>query len=99
MVKDLRGNNFRAISSLLVNKILSFKLIFISLIKIGLSGYFFTVTAFGLSFNENSLNLFYILLDIRAVTLFIFAFIGKAFNRLRTIFFRRGTFKSRAYSI
>jgi hypothetical protein len=28
----------------------------------------------------------------------MFAFIGKAFNRLRTVFFRRGTFRLRAYS-
>jgi hypothetical protein len=65
----------------------------------GLSGYFSTVAAFGSSFDENSSNLFYILLDIRAVTLFIFAFTGKVFDRLRTVFFRRGTFRSRAYSI
>jgi hypothetical protein len=65
----------------------------------GFNGYSSTVTAFGLSFNENSSNLFYILLDIKAVTSLIFAFIGKAFNRLKTVFFRRGTFKSRAYSI
>jgi hypothetical protein len=64
----------------------------------GLSGYFFTVTAFGSSFNENSSNLFYILLDIRVVTPFIFAFIGKAFNRLRTVFFKRGTFRLKTYS-
>jgi hypothetical protein len=98
VVKDLRGDTFRAMSSLLINRVLSFKLIFVSLIKISFNGYFSTVTTSGSSFNENSSNLFYILLDIKAVTPLIFAFIGKAFNRLKTVFFRRETPRLKAYS-
>jgi hypothetical protein len=64
----------------------------------GLSGYFFTVTASGSSFNENSSDFFYIFLDIKAVTPFIFVFIGKAFNRLKTVFFKRETPRLKAYS-